>query len=112
MVNITFLLISKGHEANLKHCCCSGHLVLRPLPQFLGAFLQGQMPNHTGNGPLLALTLEIHLIISTAVLRRNCHFISSFKMCFSYLTPCYTGEGNPKIPKMMLFFFPPQPKGG
>jgi hypothetical protein len=31
-------------------------LVLRPLPQFLGAFSQGQMPIHTGKVPLLAPT--------------------------------------------------------
>jgi hypothetical protein len=33
------------------------NLVLRPLPQFLGAFSQGQIPTHTGKVPLLAPTV-------------------------------------------------------
>jgi hypothetical protein len=36
-------------------------LVLRPLSQFLGACSQGQMPNHTGTVPLLALTISTKL---------------------------------------------------
>jgi hypothetical protein len=32
-------------------------LVLRPLPELLGAFSQGQMPIHTSTVPLLALTI-------------------------------------------------------
>jgi hypothetical protein len=62
-VNITFLFISEGckpifpHLGNLKHCCFAGHRVLRPLSQFLGAFSQDMMPNHTDMVPLLTLTI-------------------------------------------------------
>jgi hypothetical protein len=47
---------------NLEHCCFSGYLVLRPLPQFLRAFSQGQMLNHTGTVPLLVLFTGVHTL--------------------------------------------------
>jgi hypothetical protein len=59
MVRIIFLFTSEGHEAiwgTLSTFVFSGCLVLRPFPQFLRAFLQGQMLNHTGTVPLLAPT--------------------------------------------------------
>jgi hypothetical protein len=58
MVTITFLFTSEGHEAiwGTLSYYFSGRLVLSPLLQLLGAFSQGQMPNHTGTVPLLALT--------------------------------------------------------
>jgi hypothetical protein len=63
MVSITFLFISEGHEAIWGTLSTVfsffGCLVLRPLPQFLRAFSQGQMPNHTGMVPLMAPTVLI-----------------------------------------------------
>jgi hypothetical protein len=74
MVSITFLFTSEGHKAIWKSWILffwtSGFLtrpdtrshrqglVLRLLPQFLGAFSQGQMPTDTGKAPLLAPTLK------------------------------------------------------
>jgi hypothetical protein len=55
MVSITFLFTSEGHKAFwgtfLTRPDAKLHgqgLVLRPLSQFLGAFSQGQISNHTG----------------------------------------------------------------
>jgi hypothetical protein len=69
MISITFLFTSEGHKAiwepRILFFWMSGFLT-RPdtnshrcslvLPQFLGAFPQGQMPTHTCKVPLLAPT--------------------------------------------------------
>jgi hypothetical protein len=67
MVRITFFFTSEGNEAiwrTLSTVVFSGHLVLRPLPQVLRAFSQGQMLNHTGTVPLLAPTTHIYYAIT------------------------------------------------
>jgi hypothetical protein len=56
---LIYIWRTRSHLGNLEHCCFSGRLVLRPLPQFLGAFSQSQMPNHTSTVPLLALTHRV-----------------------------------------------------
>jgi hypothetical protein len=48
---LIYIWRTRSHLGNLEHCCFSGRLVLRPLPQFLGAFSQSQMPNHTSTVP-------------------------------------------------------------
>jgi hypothetical protein len=61
MVSIT-LFTSEEHKAiwgTLSTVVFSGRLVLRPFPQLLRSFSQGQMPNHTGMVPLLALTSSL-----------------------------------------------------
>jgi hypothetical protein len=53
-LNTVFLNIWLSHKA--KYQLTQAQSGLRLLPQFLGAFSQGQMPTHTGKVPLLALT--------------------------------------------------------
>jgi hypothetical protein len=55
-LNIVFLDVWLSHKA--RHQLAQAQSGLRLLPQFLGAFSQGQMLTHMGKVPLQALTLH------------------------------------------------------
>jgi hypothetical protein len=55
-LNTVFLDVWLSHKA--RYQLTQARSGLRLLPQFLGAFSQGQMLTHTGKVPLLALTEE------------------------------------------------------